>query len=107
MKRTNGRKTEAADGRQAVATRAIDSRYLSVKLEGHEIYCESVKKDGSIFDMKASALIKLELIRKALPSGSWTITIEQQWKVGYGQAERNFDVYNPEDDSIEENGYTI
>lgn len=56
----------------------IKSRYLSVKLDGSEIYAENLATDGNIKNSLKLGRDKLGLLKQALPKGDWTLTIEQQ-----------------------------
>lgn len=54
------------------------SRYLSVRNEGQEIYVEDISQKGSIQGQLKYARKRLSLIRQALPAGDWTMTVEEQ-----------------------------
>ena len=75
----------------------IKSRYFSVRNEGHEIYVEDVSKTMSREVLKQIALKKLHLIRQAMPSGTWTIVIEQEVRDGdFKNMASHYESYNPE-----------
>ncbi len=86
----------------AAAAPRIKNRYLSIKNEGQEIYCENLTQEGDLKNASLSllAINRLQLIRRAMPEGTWTITIEQELQhpnpdqVGPGAG--GFQVYNPE-----------
>jgi len=59
-------------------------RYMSFRNEGQETYVEDINKDGDIDTQERDAFYRLTLLRKAMPNGTWTITIEEEWAVaGY------------------------
>lgn len=60
---------------------AKKSRYISVKLNGEEVYVEDISAEGSMKNYLRMCRDRLCLIRKAMPKAKWSIKVEQQWKV--------------------------
>ena len=55
------------------------SRYISVRINGEEIYTEDVSASGSMRDQIPSVKLRLRDIQRVMPLGKWSIRIEQQW----------------------------
>ena len=57
----------------------IESRYLSIRNEGQEIYVENIGTAGDISSLiyTNEAKYRLGLIQKAMPQGDWAIFIEE------------------------------
>ncbi|MCG3204313.1 MAG: hypothetical protein KCHDKBKB_01028 [Elusimicrobia bacterium] len=75
----------------------IKARYFSVRNEGHEIYAENVSKTLNKNILKEDALHRLRLIRQGMPSGNWTIVIEQEVRDGeFKNRASYYESFNPE-----------
>ncbi len=75
------------------------TRYISVKLNGEEMYVEDVPAAGSMKDHLKACHERLKLIRKAMPKASWIITIEQQWKE---RGNSHFQIMDVETEELQE-----
>jgi hypothetical protein len=51
---------------------------MSFKNEGHEVYVENISMEGAMSDYYEVGLRRLDLVRKAMPLGEWTLWIEQE-----------------------------
>lgn len=60
----------------------INSRYISVKQDGSEIYVENLPLRGDIHEFVKSANYTLHLVRQAMPKAKWSLTIEEEWSDG-------------------------
>ncbi len=75
------------------------TRYLSVKLNGEEMYVEDTPIKGSMKEHLKACRERLKLIRKAMPNASWTIMIEQQWKE---RGDSHFQIMDVETEELQE-----
>lgn len=75
------------------------TRYISVKLNGEEMYVEDVQAAGSMKDHLKACRERLRLIRKAMPNATWAITIEQQWKE---RGDSHFQIMDIETEELQE-----
>ena len=75
------------------------TRYLSVKLNGEEMYVEDITPAGSMKEHLKGCRERLKHIRKAMPKTSWSITIEQQWKE---RGNSHFQIMDVETEELQE-----
>ncbi len=61
------------------------ARYFTINLEGHEIYTEPLDTHHTMASWAPSVASRLRKVKEALPKGSWTAHIEQQWKGRVGR----------------------
>lgn len=54
-------------------------RYICVKVDGLEVYLETISSTGSMRDYLPTAKLRLREIEKVMPCGRWSMKIEQQW----------------------------
>jgi len=87
--------------KKAPAAKRIASRYLSVKNEGQEVYAEDISKDGLLIDYRVMAQKRLGKIQEAMPVGTWTITVEQQYHPNPNDNSRVYDIMDPTNGKIE------
>lgn len=75
------------------------TRYISVKLNGEEMYVEDISATGSMKGYLKACRERLKHIRKAMPNASWSVTIEQQWKE---KDDSHFQIMDVETEEIQE-----
>ena len=76
------------------------TRYLSVSMNGMEVYTEGISATGSMRYHVAAAKLRLREIRRLMPLGKWSIKIEQQWPEG---SLRHYQWINVTTGKLEEN----
>ena len=80
---------------ETMTAKKVKSRYYTVRLEGDEIYTESVRKTVPMTSLRYEAMLKLKMIQTVLPQGMWSIMIEEQYD------DRTYGTYDPEGNTIE------
>jgi len=61
------------------------SRYFTIGNEGHEIYTENLGTHHTMASWAQTVAIRLRKVKEAMPKGTWTAHIEQQWKERMGR----------------------
>ncbi|MDD2772974.1 MAG: hypothetical protein PHP45_04685 [Elusimicrobiales bacterium] len=64
-------------------------RYLTVVINGFDIYTENLPLDGEMKDYLPLLKKRITDAAKALPTAKFTGNIEQQWYEGYGIQKRH------------------
>ena len=59
---------------------AKKTRYISVRNYGEEMYVENISTSGRLREHLPAVKLRLREIKRLMPLGKWSITIEQQWK---------------------------
>ena len=59
---------------------AKKTRYISVRNDGEEMYVENISTSGRLREHLPAVKLRLREIKRLMPLGKWSITIEQQWK---------------------------
>jgi hypothetical protein len=77
----------------------IKNRYMSIRLSGEEIYIEDIQTDGDIKDSLKLGKDKLNMIKKAMPKGDWSITIENQ---SLKNGDTHFQILDVETEELQE-----
>jgi len=54
-------------------------RYICVKVDGLDVYIESISAAGTMRKYLPVAKLRLREIEKVMPCGKWAMKIEQQW----------------------------
>ena len=67
----------------------LPSRYFTISNEGHEIYTENLGTYNTMASSAPTVVIRLQKVKEAMPKGTWTAHIEQQWKERMGRVSRS------------------
>lgn len=59
---------------------AKKTRYISVRNDGEEMYVENISTSGRLREHLPAVKLRLREIKRLMPFGKWSISIEQQWK---------------------------
>ena len=75
---------EPAPAKQPMKPRHFWHRYLTVVINGFDIYSETIPTDGEMKDYLPLLNKRIADAAKALPTAKFTGNIEQQWREGHG-----------------------
>lgn len=70
-----------------LSKRKFTSRHYVIRREGHEIYSEALSKKGRMQGYAKAVRQKIRALKKLLPKGEWSATIEQEWIEGPWKAD--------------------